>query len=86
MGDPEHALGQERSRSPAGAGIVAGLNDLVIRLHDRVVLIASMYMEGDSSQALKDSCNDLWRAVSEARRSIGGVVNVVFVREYKRHN
>ena len=58
----------------------------LVRLHDRVVLVASVYVEGGVSQALVDSCNDLRGVVLEARRNAGGKVDVVIGGDFNRHD
>ncbi len=56
----------------------------ILRLPDRLVLVASVYVPGDDCQALRDTCNSLRKAIQEARHDAGVVVDVVFAGDFNR--
>ena len=58
----------------------------VIRLPDRLVLVASVYVPGGDPRALREACNNLRETVMEVRRSTGMVVEVVIAGDFNRHD
>ena len=58
----------------------------IIRLPGRQVLVASVYVPCADPQALQDSCNNLRKAVHDARRNAGSVVDVVIAGDFNRHD
>jgi exonuclease III len=58
----------------------------VIRLPDRLVLVASVYVPGENPRALRETCNNLREAVMEVRRSAGMVVEVMIAGDFNRHD
>ncbi|KAF6525346.1 hypothetical protein HZS61_011141 [Fusarium oxysporum f. sp. conglutinans] len=58
----------------------------VVRLPDRLVFTASVYVPGGDAQALQDICAKLRRAIQEVRRRSGGAVDVVVVGDFNRHD
>ena len=58
----------------------------VVRLPDRLILVASVYVPGDDPQALRETCDSLRKAVRDVRRGSGAVVEVVFAGDFNRHN
>ncbi len=58
----------------------------ILRLPDRLVLVASVYVPGDDGQALQDTCNNLPKAIQDARHDAGVVVDVVFAGDFNRHD
>ncbi|KAF6527839.1 hypothetical protein HZS61_008141 [Fusarium oxysporum f. sp. conglutinans] len=58
----------------------------VVRLPDRLVFTASVYVPGGDGQALQDICAKLRRAIQEVRRRSGGAVDVVVVGDFNRHD
>ncbi|KAK2687437.1 hypothetical protein QWA68_014059 [Fusarium oxysporum] len=57
----------------------------VIRLPDRLVFTASVYVPGGDAQALQDTCGKLGRAITEVRRRSGRTVDVVITGDFNRH-
>jgi hypothetical protein len=58
----------------------------VIRLPERRILVVSVYVPGGDTQALRDTCENLRKAVTDARRGIGTEVEVVIVGDFNRHD
>ncbi|KAF4336646.1 reverse transcriptase [Fusarium beomiforme] len=58
----------------------------VIRLPDRLVFMASVYVPGGDAQALQDTCGKLGRAIMEVRRRSGRTVDVVITGDFNRHD
>ncbi|KAJ0127393.1 Acetyl-hydrolase [Fusarium oxysporum f. sp. albedinis] len=58
----------------------------VIRLPDRLVFTASVYVPGGDAQALQDTCGKLGRAITEVRRRSGRTVDVVITGDFNRHD
>ena len=57
-----------------------------IRLTGRQVLVASVYVPCADPQALRDSCNNLRKAVRDARRNSGSLVDIVIAGDFNRHD
>ena len=58
----------------------------VIRLPGRWVLVASVYVPGADSQALRDTSDLLRKAIANARQAAGTVVEVVIAGDFNRHD
>ncbi|RYP13221.1 hypothetical protein DL766_009878 [Monosporascus sp. MC13-8B] len=58
----------------------------VVRLPDRLILIASVYVPGGDPQALRETCDNLRRAVRDVRRHANTVVEVVIAGDFNRHD
>ncbi|GKU15961.1 unnamed protein product, partial [Fusarium langsethiae] len=58
----------------------------VVRLPDRLVFTASVYVPGGDTQALQDTCIKLGRAITEVRRRSGRAVDVVITGDFNRHD
>jgi hypothetical protein len=58
----------------------------VIRLPDRLVFTASVYVSGGDAQALQDICANLRTAIKEVRQRSGRAVDVVVVGDFNRHD
>jgi len=59
----------------------------IIRLPERQVLVVSVYVPGeDPPPALRDTCNNLYKAIYDVRRNAGTVVDVVIARDFNRHD
>ena len=62
------------------------LTAAVIRLPERLILMASVYVEGGNVSALEDACNHLRNAITKLRREAGAVVEVLIVGDFNRHD
>ncbi|KAJ5125944.1 hypothetical protein N7526_008121 [Penicillium atrosanguineum] len=62
------------------------LTAAVIRLPERLIFMASVYVEGGDVSALKDTCDHLRKAITKVRRDTGTVVEVVIVGDFNRHD
>ncbi|KAJ5556668.1 hypothetical protein N7494_000583 [Penicillium frequentans] len=62
------------------------LTAAVIRLPERLIFIASVYVEGGDSSALDDACGHLRRAIAMVRRDTGAVVNIMIMGDFNRHD
>ncbi|KAI7978758.1 hypothetical protein EIK77_001188, partial [Talaromyces pinophilus] len=62
------------------------LTAAVIRLPERWIFMASVYVEGGDAQALRDTCNHLRKAITKVRRTTGTVVEVMIVGDFNRHD
>ena len=58
----------------------------VIRLPERSVLVASVYVPGNDPQALRDTCNNLRKTIYEVRTKADTVVEVAVVGDFNRHD
>ena len=58
----------------------------VLRLPDRLVFTASVYVPGGDAQALRDTCSKLSRAITEVRRRSGRAVDVMMAGDFNRHD
>ena len=54
----------------------------VIRLPERLVFIALVYVEGGVASALSDACDHLRKAIAKVRRDTGAVVEVMIVGDF----
>lgn len=62
------------------------LTAAIIRLHERRVLVVSVYIPGGDQQALRDACNKLDTVIEDARRRAGTVVDVVLAGDFNQHD
>ena len=62
------------------------LTAAIIRLHERRVLVVSVYIPGGDPQALRDACNKLDEAITKVRRQAGTVVDVVLAGDFNQHD
>jgi hypothetical protein len=58
----------------------------VVRLSDRLVFTASVYVPGGDGQALQEICAKLRTAIKEVRRRSGRAVDVVVLGDFNRHD
>jgi hypothetical protein len=58
----------------------------VIRLPDRLVFTASVYVSEGDAQALQDICTKLRKAIREVRRRSGRAVDIVLAGDFNRHD
>ncbi|KAF5696188.1 reverse transcriptase [Fusarium globosum] len=58
---------------------------VVIRLPERQVFTASIYVPGEDAQALRDIYSKLDRAITEVRRRTGRVLDLVIAGDLNRH-
>jgi ribonuclease HI len=62
------------------------LTAAVIRLPERLIFMASVYVEGGNASALDDACNHLRDAITKVRRDTGAVVEVLVMGDFNRHD
>jgi hypothetical protein len=62
------------------------LTAAVIRLSERLIFVAPVYVERGDVQALRDTCNHLREAITKVRRDTGTVVEVMIVGDFNRHD
>ncbi|KAJ0131146.1 Ubiquitin conjugation factor E4 [Fusarium oxysporum f. sp. albedinis] len=58
----------------------------VIRLPDRLVFTASVYIPGGDGQALQDICTKLRKTIREVRRRSARAVDIVLAGDFNRHD
>jgi Endonuclease-reverse transcriptase len=58
----------------------------IVRLHERQILVVSVYIPGGDPQALRGSCNELRRVIQDVRRNAGTVVDVVLAGDFNQHD
>lgn len=64
----------------------ADVTAAIVRLPDRLVLVASVYVPGCDVQALKSICRMLRNAITETCRKAGTAVEVAIVGDFNRHD
>ncbi|KAM5526660.1 zinc knuckle [Fusarium oxysporum f. sp. phaseoli] len=64
----------------------ADMTAAILRLPGRLVLVVSVYVPGRDDEALQGTCNLLHQVISGARRQAGGLVDVVIVGDFNRHD
>lgn len=64
----------------------ADLTVVLLRLLDRLVLLASVYVEGANSVALSETLGLLDDAISTAQRRSGPRLDVVVASDFNRHD
>jgi ribonuclease HI len=62
------------------------LTAAVIRLPERLIFMASVYVEGGDAAALDDACDRLRKAISKVRQDAGTVVEIMIVGDFNRHD
>ena len=62
------------------------LTAAVIRLPERLIFMASVYVEGGDAAALDDACDRLSKAISKVRQDAGTVVEIMIVGDFNRHD
>ncbi|KAJ5100882.1 hypothetical protein N7456_006934 [Penicillium angulare] len=62
------------------------LTAAVIRLPERLIFMASVYVEGGDAAALEYTCNHLRKAIAMVRRDTGAVVDIMIVGDFNRHD
>lgn len=62
------------------------LTAAVIRLPERRIFIASVYVEGGDAAALDNACDHLRNAITEVRRDSGTVAEIMIVGDFNRHD
>lgn len=58
----------------------------VVRLPERLIFIALVYVEGGNTSALDDAYNHLRNAITKVRRDTGAVVEVLIIGDFNRHD
>ena len=58
----------------------------VLRLPDRSILVASVYVEGSGTDALSSAINNLHQVIQETRNKIGTRVDVILAGDFNRHD
>ncbi|KZL81062.1 reverse transcriptase, partial [Colletotrichum incanum] len=58
----------------------------VVRLEERVVVVASVYVPGGERHALRSICDDLRRIVLDVRQRADRLVDVVIAGDFNRHD
>jgi ribonuclease HI len=58
----------------------------VVRLPDRLILVASVYVPGGDPQALRETCDSLRKAVRDVSSGAGVVVEVLIAGDFNRHD
>ena len=58
----------------------------IVRLPDRLIFVASVYVPGENAQALRDTCAHLSKAIADTRRESSTVVEIVIVGDFNRHD
>jgi hypothetical protein len=58
----------------------------VVRLPDRLVFTASVYVPGGDAQALQDICSKLRKAIKEVRQRSGRAVDLVIAGDFNRYD
>lgn len=53
---------------------------------ERVIFMASVYVEGGNVSALDDACNHLHDAITKVRRETGALVEILMVGDFNRHD
>jgi hypothetical protein len=62
------------------------LTAAVIRLPERLIFMASVYVEGGDASALDDAYERLRKAITKVRRDTDTVVEIMIVGDFSRHN
>ncbi|KAJ3461050.1 hypothetical protein MRS44_011917 [Fusarium solani] len=59
---------------------------VIVRLPDRLVLEVSVYVPGGDVQALRDTCINLRKTITDVRRGSGRAVDMVIAGDFNRHD
>jgi hypothetical protein len=62
------------------------LTAAVVRLPERLIFMASAYVEGGDARALCDTCNHLRKTIIKVRRNTDTVVDIMIVGDFNRHD
>ncbi|KAJ6114125.1 hypothetical protein N7512_007570 [Penicillium capsulatum] len=62
------------------------LTAAIIRLPERLIFMASVYVEGGNASALDDACNHLLNAITKVRRDTGAAVEILIMGDFNRHD
>jgi hypothetical protein len=62
------------------------LTAAVIRLPERLIFMASVYVEGGDASALVCACDHLKKAITMVRRDTGAVVDIMIMGDFNRHD
>ncbi|CEJ62807.1 Putative Remark: Mars [Penicillium brasilianum] len=62
------------------------LTAAVIRLPERLIFMASVYVEGGDAAVLMETCNHLSKAITEVRRDTGTPLEIIIVGDFNRHD
>ncbi|KAI2928635.1 hypothetical protein CBS147321_10997 [Aspergillus niger] len=62
------------------------LTAAVIRLPERLIFMASVYVEGENASALDDTCKYLINAITKVRRDTGAVVEILIMGDFNRQD
>ncbi|KAJ5085332.1 hypothetical protein N7532_010103 [Penicillium argentinense] len=62
------------------------LTAAVIQLPERLIFIASVYVEGGDAAALLETCDHLRKAITKVRQDTGTVVDIMIVGDFNRHD
>jgi hypothetical protein len=62
------------------------LTAAVVRLPERLIFIASVYVEGGDTSALDDACDHLRKAILKVRRDTGVIVDIMIIGDFNRYN
>ncbi|KAI2854882.1 hypothetical protein CBS13152_11460 [Aspergillus niger] len=62
------------------------LTAAVIRLPERLIFMASVYVEGENTSALDDTCKYLINAITKVRRDTGAVVEILIMGDFNRQD
>ena len=65
---------------------LSGLTAAVLRLSDRVILVVSVYVPGNDTEALLKTVKLLRRMINDVRNKIGTRTDVVLAGDFNRHN
>lgn len=84
--DAEYAKDGRRRRGGAGARPVADFTAAIVRLLKRRVLVMSLYISGGDSQALLDEFDKLEEVITDVRRRVGIVVDVMLAVDSNQHD
>jgi hypothetical protein len=58
----------------------------VIRLPERLIFMALVYVEGGDAAALDDAYDRLRKAITKVRRGAGNLVEIMIVGDFNRHD
>lgn len=62
------------------------LTAAVVQLPERLIFMASVYVEGGDAQALRDTYSSLRKAITKVRQDTGAVVEALIVGDFNRHD
>jgi hypothetical protein len=62
------------------------LTAAVVRLPERLIFMASVYVEGGDASALDDACDHLRKAILKVRRDTGVVVDIMIIGDFNRYD